>query len=157
MAFQRPGSRAKGGFGFAFDKQSSEAARASKQVPVVPVELERAFLPIDAHRRQILYCVESHATTIIAGETGSGKTTQIPIFLHQAGWSDNKFQIACTQPRRVAAMTVAARVAQELGCALGAVVGYAVRFEDVTSKVRPFSNQMCCWRPNQGCGGQRAW
>lgn len=66
----------------------------------------------------------------MVGETSSGKTTQVPQFLHEAGWSDRKMVIACTQPRRVAAMTVAQRVAEEMGVPLGAEVGYAVRFEE---------------------------
>lgn len=70
---------------------------------------------------------------IIVGETGSGKTTQIPQYLYEAQWATGGRVIACTQPRRVAATTVAARVAQEMQVKLGQEVGYAVRFEDVTS------------------------
>lgn len=64
---------------------------------------------------------------------GSGKTTQIPQYLHEAGWS-KLGRIGCTQPRRVAAMSVAARVAQEMDVKLGAEVGYSIRFEDCTSE-----------------------
>lgn len=56
---------------------------------------------------------------IIEGETGSGKTTQIPQYLHQAGYTKDKKKIGCTQPRRVAAMSVAARVAEEMSVKLG--------------------------------------
>ena len=56
---------------------------------------------------------------IIEGETGSGKTTQIPQYLHEAGFTDGGIKVGCTQPRRVAAMSVAARVAEEMGCKLG--------------------------------------
>ena len=56
---------------------------------------------------------------IIEGETGSGKTTQIPQYLHEAGFTDGGKKVGCTQPRRVAAMSVAARVAEEMGCKLG--------------------------------------
>ena len=66
------------------------------------------------------------------GETGSGKTTQIPQYLHEAGYTA-KGKVACTQPRRVAAMSVAARVSQEMGVKLGHEVGYSIRFEDCTS------------------------
>ena len=59
---------------------------------------------------------------IIEGETGSGKTTQIPQYLHEAGFTDGGKKIGCTQPRRVAAMSVAARVAEEMGCKLGELV-----------------------------------
>lgn len=66
------------------------------------------------------------------GETGSGKTTQIPQYLHEAGYS-KLGKIGCTQPRRVAAMSVSARVADEVGVKLGHEVGYSIRFEDCTS------------------------
>jgi pre-mRNA-splicing factor ATP-dependent RNA helicase DHX16 len=66
-------------------------------------------------------------------QTGSGKTTQIPQYLHEAGWSKIG-KIGCTQPRRVAAMSVAARVSQEANCKLGHEVGYSIRFEDCTSE-----------------------
>src|SRR5689334_18731079 len=62
-----------------------------------------------------------------------GKTTQIPKFLLQAGWCSNGHQVAVTQPRRIAATSVAARVAEELSTPLGQQVGYSIRFEDVTS------------------------
>jgi pre-mRNA-splicing factor ATP-dependent RNA helicase DHX16 len=68
----------------------------------------------------------------MVGETGSGKTTQTMQYLHEAGYS-KKGMIGCTQPRRVAAMSVAARVADEMGVKLGAEVGYSIRFEDCTS------------------------
>ena len=66
------------------------------------------------------------------GETGSGKTTQLPQYLHEIGYS-KLGKIGVTQPRRVAAMSVAARVSQELGTKLGHEVGYSIRFEDCTS------------------------
>ncbi|KAF9683640.1 hypothetical protein SADUNF_Sadunf04G0034900 [Salix dunnii] len=86
-------------------------------------------LPVYKYRTAILYLVETHATTIIVGETGSGKTTQIP----QAGWADGGRVIACTQPRRLAVQTVASRVAEEMDVKLGEEVGYTIRFEDVTN------------------------
>ncbi|KAI1980812.1 hypothetical protein LOZ53_005605 [Ophidiomyces ophidiicola] len=92
-----------------------------------------ALLPISEHRESLLYVIETHAVTIVLGQTGSGKTTQLPQFLNQAGWCANGKQIAVTQPRRVAATTVAARVAEEMRCTLGLEVGYSIRFEDVTS------------------------
>ncbi|RMZ91975.1 hypothetical protein DV736_g788, partial [Chaetothyriales sp. CBS 134916] len=96
-----------------------------------------ALLPIVRHRQSILYTIETSHCTIIVGETGSGKTTQIPQFLDKAGWFSDGKGIAITQPRRVAATSVAARVAEEMRCKLGDEVGYSIRFEDVsTSKTR---------------------
>ena len=70
--------------------------------------------------------------TIVIGETGSGKTTQLTQFLHEEGYTKNGL-IGCTQPRRVAAMSVAKRVSEEMEAELGKEVGYAIRFEDCTS------------------------
>ncbi len=70
---------------------------------------------------------------MVIGETGSGKTTQLTQYLHEDGYSKNG-KIGCTQPRRVAAMSVAKRVSEEFGCKLGEEVGYAIRFEDCTSE-----------------------
>ena len=67
------------------------------------------------------------------GETGSGKTTQIPQYLYESGFCDNGIKVGCTQPRRVAAMSVAARVADEMDVKLGREVGYSIRFEECTS------------------------
>lgn len=84
-------------------------------------------------REQFLEAVKTYQVLIIEGETGSGKTTQLPQYLHEAGWTKDGLKIGCTQPRRVAAMSVAARVAEEVGCRLGNEVGYSIRFEDCTS------------------------
>ncbi|KAL2753734.1 hypothetical protein ACRALDRAFT_2140253 [Sodiomyces alcalophilus JCM 7366] len=94
-----------------------------------PAEL----LPISKHRESLLYLIENHSVTIVVGQTGSGKTTQIPQFLDAAGWTAEGKIIGVTQPRRVAATTVALRVAEEFGCEIGKEVGYSIRFEDVTS------------------------
>ena len=77
--------------------------------------------------------VRKSSTIIVLGETGSGKTTQMPQFIYEAGLNGDKM-IAITQPRRVAAITVAKWVAQEMGTNLGDLVGYTVRFEDMTSE-----------------------
>ncbi|KAH8899540.1 P-loop containing nucleoside triphosphate hydrolase protein [Thozetella sp. PMI_491] len=91
------------------------------------------LLPITKHRQSLLYLIETNQVTIVVGQTGSGKTTQIPQFLQQAGWCTDGKIIGITQPRRVAATTVAIRVAEEVGCEVGKEVGYSIRFEDVTS------------------------
>ncbi|KAG8528098.1 uncharacterized protein KY384_007014 [Bacidia gigantensis] len=92
-----------------------------------------SLLPIARHRKNILYLIDTFPVTIIVGQTGSGKTTQVPQFLNQARWTADGKVIGVTQPRRVAATTVAARVAEEVGCKLGEEVGYSIRFEDLTS------------------------
>jgi ATP-dependent RNA helicase DDX35 len=103
-------------------------------VPIIPdLYKPPALLPIAQLRDQILYTIETYPVTIVVGATGSGKTTQIPRFCLDAGWCADGKQIAVTQPRRIAATSVAARVAEEMGTPLGQRVGYSIRFEDVTS------------------------
>ncbi|KEH20562.1 putative RNA helicase [Medicago truncatula] len=89
-----------------------------------------ATLPIVQYEEKIIETVENNSITVIIGETGSGKSTQLSQMLHRRGYS----KIAVTQPRRVAAVSVSRRVAQELGVQLGEEVGYAIRFEDRTSR-----------------------
>ncbi len=88
-----------------------------------------AELPISAHTLEIAKAIVQHQVIIVAGETGSGKTTQLPKICLAMGRGANG-QIGCTQPRRIAATSVAARVAEELDTPLGEVVGYKVRFND---------------------------
>ncbi|KAK4162274.1 P-loop containing nucleoside triphosphate hydrolase protein [Cladorrhinum sp. PSN259] len=92
-----------------------------------------ALLPITKHREALLYLIETTPVTIVVGQTGSGKSTQIPQFLEQAGWCADGKIVGVTQPRRVAATTVAIRVAEEFGCEVGKEVGFSIRFEDATS------------------------
>ncbi|XP_025682922.1 probable pre-mRNA-splicing factor ATP-dependent RNA helicase DEAH4 [Arachis hypogaea] len=91
-----------------------------------------ATLPIVQYEEKIIETVERNPVVVVIGETGSGKSTQLSQMLYRRGYADSA-RIAITQPRRVAAVTVARRVAQELGVQLGEEVGYAIRFEDRTS------------------------
>ncbi|KAF7731673.1 DEAH-box ATP-dependent RNA helicase prp43 [Apophysomyces ossiformis] len=93
----------------------------------------RGSLPVRAQREQFLDMIHKNQFVVLVGETGSGKTTQIPQFLVFDELPHlNGMQIACTQPRRVAAMSVAQRVADEMDVILGEEVGYNIRFEDHT-------------------------
>jgi ATP-dependent helicase HrpA len=91
-----------------------------------------AELPVSQRRDEILRAIRDHQVVIIAGETGSGKTTQIPKICLELGRGVDG-QIGHTQPRRLAARTVAERIAEELGSPLGEAVGYQVRFTDVSA------------------------
>lgn len=96
----------------------------------------RKRLPVWQYLDAIQDNLEKCQVIVIEGETGSGKTTQIPQFLVHAGFgraTGNKM-ICCTQPRRVAAMSVAQRVADEMDVVLGEEVGYTIRFEDKSSR-----------------------
>lgn len=94
---------------------------------------QREYLPAFAVREELLRVIRDNQVIVVVGETGSGKTTQLTQFLHEDGYSKYGI-IGCTQPRRVAAMSVAKRVSEEMEVDLGAEVGYAIRFEDCTSK-----------------------
>lgn len=88
-------------------------------------------LPICAHRQEIAEALRRHRVVVVVGETGSGKTTQLPkIAMEVAG--DRPGMLGCTQPRRLAAVAVARRLAEETGCEPGGYVGYQVRFDDHT-------------------------
>ncbi|KAJ6738243.1 hypothetical protein OIU74_003238 [Salix koriyanagi] len=116
-----------------FAPSLSSASSSSSRFGYASIGSQRQRLPVYKYRTAILYLVETHATTIIVGETGSGKTTQIPQYLKEAGWADGGRVIACTQPRRLAVQSVASRVAEEMDVKLGEEVGYTIRFEDVTN------------------------
>ncbi|XP_030831282.1 pre-mRNA-splicing factor ATP-dependent RNA helicase PRP16 [Strongylocentrotus purpuratus] len=111
-------------------KEKTEAASAFAKMK--SLREQREYLPVFAARQVLLNVIRDNSVVIIVGETGSGKTTQLTQYLHEDGYS--KFgMIGCTQPRRVAAMSVAKRVSEEMDVPLGDEVGYAIRFEDVTS------------------------
>lgn len=94
------------------------------------IQKDRKLLPMFAHREELLEKLRKHQILIVQSETGSGKTTQLPQYVVEAGFG----RVVCTQPRRVAAMSVATRVAHEMGVRLGGKVGYSIRFEDCSSE-----------------------
>ncbi|WP_217614390.1 ATP-dependent RNA helicase HrpA [Cellulomonas sp. GbtcB1] len=106
----------------------ADARRAVVLPPVVYPEQ----LPVSARRAEIAAAIRDHQVVIVAGETGSGKTTQLPKIALELGRGRDG-QIGHTQPRRIAARTVAERIAEELGTTIGELVGYQVRFTDESS------------------------
>ncbi len=104
-----------------------------KRIGALPRVLPFPDLPISYEKDRIVRLVSEQPVVIVSGETGSGKTTQLPKFCLEAG-RGIEGRIACTQPRRIAAITVAARIAEELGQQPGASVGYKIRFSDKLSE-----------------------
>jgi len=96
------------------------------------IQAQRESLPIFKLRSVLIDAVRDNQLLIVIGDTGSGKTTQMVQYLAEEGYATTK-KVGCTQPRRVAAQSVAKRVAEEVGCRLGQEVGYTIRFEDCTS------------------------
>ncbi len=111
------------------EKVQASCAQVTARQNSVPQVRYDDSLPIAAKRDEIKKALAEHQVLVIAGETGSGKTTQLPKICLELGRGSHGL-IAHTQPRRIAARSVAARVAEELGTPLGALVGYQVRFED---------------------------
>ncbi|WP_062384668.1 ATP-dependent RNA helicase HrpA [Demequina iriomotensis] len=110
-----------------------EAAAARRAAVEVPAIAYPAQLPVSARREEIAAAIRDHQVVIVAGETGSGKTTQLPKICLELG-RGRAGQIGHTQPRRIAARSVAERIAEELGTELGGIVGYQVRFTDQSSE-----------------------
>ncbi|VBB30867.1 unnamed protein product [Acanthocheilonema viteae] len=123
QAFQMPGT-----------SNTEEKTFSAAQKKKITLAETRKSLPVYTYRDEFVQAVHDHQVLIIEGETGSGKTTQLPQYLYEAGFCVNKMKVGCTQPRRVAAMSVATRVAEEMGVKLGIEVGYSIRFEDCTSE-----------------------
>src|SRR6516162_225350 len=119
---QRPGNRR---------AEVQAAARAARRAAMPPVTYPPE-LPVSQRKDEIAEVIRDHQVVVIAGETGSGKTTQIPKICLELGRGVTG-QIGHTQPRRLAARTVAERIAEELGSPLGETVGYQVRFTDVSA------------------------
>jgi ATP-dependent RNA helicase DHX33 len=97
------------------------------------IQRQRGELPITSGRDAIVEHIRENDVTVLLGETGSGKTTQVPQYILETGLAGNGL-IAITQPRRVAATSLAARVAEEQEVRLGTRVGYSVRFDEKTSQ-----------------------
>eukprot|EP01027_Heterolobosea_sp_BB2_P018681 GEZU01026283.1.p1 GENE.GEZU01026283.1~~GEZU01026283.1.p1 ORF type:complete len:202 (-),score=19.84 GEZU01026283.1:32-607(-) len=138
MAFWKPGTKFPGDV----DRESEKEGGIDSSVLFynpnqrLSLQQQRQLLPIYKYRLEIMYLVEKYRCVVIVGHTGCGKTTQIPQYLFEEGWANNGLCIACTQPRRVAATTVASRVADEMGVELGKEVGYSIRFDDHTDPDR---------------------
>ncbi|MEP6649382.1 MAG: ATP-dependent RNA helicase HrpA [Lapillicoccus sp.] len=111
---------------------ASAERRAARQALVPDIEYP-ADLPVADRREDIAAAIREHQVVVIAGETGSGKTTQLPKICLELGRGIDG-TIGHTQPRRIAARAVAERVAEELGVELGGVVGYQIRFADHSSR-----------------------
>ena len=109
-----------------FDKAKALVEARKARVPKISID---EALPIQAYADELIQAISRNQVVIVAGETGSGKTTQLPKLCLGAG-RGILGMIGCTQPRRIAAKTVAKRVAQELNCELGGVVGWQVRFTE---------------------------
>ncbi len=117
------------------DAQNSPFTGRSHSDRYLSILRTRRGLPVHAQRDEFLQMYQKSQILVFVGETGSGKTTQIPQFvLFDDLPQQNKKLVACTQPRRVAAMSVAERVANEMDVKLGEEVGYSIRFEDMTSQ-----------------------
>ncbi|KAL9073861.1 MAG: hypothetical protein Q9161_002693 [Pseudevernia consocians] len=116
------------------EQRALQAQLKAAEAKAFSIEDTRRSLPIYTFRDDLLKAIGEYQVLIIVGETGSGKTTQIPQYLHEAGYTKDGLKVGCTQPRRVAAMSVAARVAEEMGVKVGNEVGYSIRFEDATSE-----------------------
>jgi ATP-dependent helicase HrpA len=110
---------------------AAAAARYAARAASVPEIRYPEALPVVAHREEIQAALTRSPVLVVCGETGSGKTTQLPKMLLEQGYGIAGL-IGHTQPRRIAARSVAARIAEELGVELGSAVGYKVRFADET-------------------------
>jgi ATP-dependent RNA helicase DHX8/PRP22 len=98
------------------------------------IKEQRESLPVYRLKNELMKAIAENQVLVVVGETGSGKTTQMTQYMVELGLTKRKnSMIGCTQPRRVAAVSVAKRVAEEFGCALGEQVGYSIRFDDMTS------------------------
>ncbi|KAH3903822.1 hypothetical protein HBI56_236430 [Parastagonospora nodorum] len=115
------------------EKQRLQANLDEAEVKAKNIDDTRKSLPIYKYREEFIQAVSEHQIIVLVGATGSGKTTQLTQYLNESGYAKNSLRIGCTQPRRVAAISVANRVAAEVGTKIGRRVGYSVRFESAMS------------------------
>ncbi|MDA8140254.1 MAG: AAA family ATPase, partial [Desulfobacteraceae bacterium] len=111
--------------------EQSASRRAARQLQQLNLGIDPE-LPIQARQEEIIAAIRGHRVLIVAGETGSGKTTQLPKMCLAAGRGVDGL-VGVTQPRRIAALTVGRRIAEELGEEVGRTVGVKIRFQDQTS------------------------
>ena len=138
--------------------QHQQTSKPTSSTSSLVLDNFRRNLPVYKYRNQILQLVRQNDVVFISADTGSGKSTQIASFLHDCGITSSKSSyivhpfnnrtvylgrtIAVTQPRRVAAITVAKRVAEEMGCTVGTLVGHRVRFDDCSDHQGPNSTRI---------------
>jgi ATP-dependent RNA helicase DHX8/PRP22 len=116
----------------AWKKETFNKATTFGRVTTKSMKEQREGLPIYKLREQLVQAIRENQVLVVVGDTGSGKTTQMTQYLAEEGFTE-RGKIGCTQPRRVAAVSVAKRVAEEVGCRVGQEIGYTIRFEDCTS------------------------
>jgi len=115
--------------------QNSQTTFIYNRNPGLPLDAQKRKLPVFKSRDSFLYLLEQHQVVVVVGETGCGKSTQLPQFLLEAGYAKEEGKmIGVTEPRRVAATTLASRVAEEQNCQLGSTVGYSIRFDENFSR-----------------------
>ena len=127
-----------------FKKEVTRTATFGKRTNL-SIKEQRESLPIFGLRQALLNAIAENQIMVVIGDTGSGKTTQMTQYLAEEGYA-MRGVIGCTQPRRVAATSVAKRVAEEVGCRVGQEVGYTIRFEDCTSNETKIkcTTTLCC-------------
>jgi len=112
---------------------NQSVSKRQQRLQNIPIPQFLETLPVNEHREEIIKAIQTHQVVIIAGETGSGKTTQLPQICLAAGRGITGL-IGCTQPRRIAARSIANRIAQELNVEMGQAVGFKIRFHDRVSE-----------------------
>ena len=114
------------------DRLAASVAAKARRLQSIPKPAFAEHLPITAKKDEIIAAIRRHPVVIVSGDTGSGKSTQIPKFCLAAGRGIDGL-IGHTQPRRIAAQTVARRIAEEMGQDIGQAVGYKIRFQDAVA------------------------